>query len=660
MKKRLNKLLVIAALFCNLPGMASAQEERPDLIPEMTEIAVIPSTNRKLTESAGQFTSKDSAAIKAGAELIPLFGYDFFQFSISTMDLKTTGLIPDDYIVGPGDRLGIYLLGKAQEQFDVTVGVEGKIMIPTVGIIPVKDLQLSELRTRLNKHLEQFYSNFTLEVLVLTPKTIRVDVVGEVNAPGRYSLSSMNSVLDALLRARGLKYCGSLRNIEIYRDNSLHARVDIYDFLLNRSSKNRFYLQSGDRIHVPLVQARVAVNGEVRRPAYYELNPLKQETFSDAIAMAGGLTDYAYPVKIELSRVSESGARQVQYVNFTSADDSTKTDVILRNDDKIRVFSKLDLLDRVYVAIYGAVKRPGEYEWADNLYLSDLILKAGHFTRTAYRLQAEVAKIDPKTPAKTLVVDLSQLLKHPNGPADVRLEPDDKVFIREIPEWQVGPMAEVRGEVKFPGLYPINEDTTLLSQVIALAGGFTEKAFLREARLTRQNYRETRDREFERLKAMTRDEMSNNEYDYLVMKYNAEQRNQIVVDFKKLFIEKNAREDVLLRANDVITVPKLPDVVDVTGRVGQPGGVVYDKNENFKYYIRKAGGFTWDADKGRTKVIKANGQVLDDEDVKKLEPGDQIWVPRKPERNYWNILQQSVMVSAQIATIFLVIQNARN
>lgn len=648
----------MAALCFNLPGLVLAQEERANIIPETSEITVIPNTNRKSAE----FASPDSVVKKPGSENIPFFGYDFFQFSLSTLDLKTVGLIPDDYILGPGDRIGIYLLGKAQEQFDVTVGVEGKIMIPTVGIIAVQDMQLGQFRNRLNQILEQFYRNFTLEVLVLTPKTIRVDVVGEVNAPGRYALSSMNNVLDAILRARGPKYRGSLRNIEIYRDNARFTQVDIYDFLLNRDSRDRLYLRNGDRIHVPLVQARVTVTGEVRRPAHYELNPLRQETFADAIAMAGGLTDYANPDKIELSRVTASGTRMVQYQSYPPADanDSTKSAWLLKNDDHIRVFSKLDLLNRDIVAIYGAVKRPGEYEWAENLHLSDLLLKAGYFTRSAYRLQAEVAKIDPKTPSKILTVDLPRLFDEPNGSADVVLEPDDKVFIREIPEWQVGPMVEVKGEAKFPGFYPINEDTTRLSQVMAMAGGFTEKAFLREATLTRQHNRMATDREFERLKSMTRDEMSNHEYEYLVMKLNAEQRNQIVVDFRKLFVEKQGHEDVVLRANDIISIPKLPAVVDVTGRVGQPGGVVFENNASLKYYIHKAGGFAWDADKRRTKVIKANGQVLDDEDVKKLEPGDQIWVPRKPERNYWNILQQSVMVSAQIATIFLVIQNARN
>ncbi|MDZ7413210.1 MAG: SLBB domain-containing protein, partial [candidate division KSB1 bacterium] len=243
---------------------------------------------------------------------------------------------------------------------------------------------------------------------------------------------------------------------------------------------------------------------------------------------------------------------------------------------------------------------------------------------------------------------------------DVLLEEDDHVFVREIPKWQVGPTVEVRGEVMYPGIYAIVKDSTTLSQVMAKCGGFTDEALIREARLIRKSTPPLLDKEYERLKSMTRDQMTDLEYDYLVMKENSREIGRIVVDFYKLVVKHDLREDVVLEDGDVIEVPKAPVVVGVTGRVARPGGIVHVPRAKVGYYIAQAGGFAWDANKRKTKVIKVTGEVLDDEDVKELVPGDIIYVPRRRPRDYWGLFRDVMLVASQIATVALVIDNVVN
>ena len=217
---------------------------------------------------------------------------------------------------------------------------------------------------------------------------------------------------------------------------------------------------------------------------------------------------------------------------------------------------------------------------------------------------------------------------------------------------------EVKGEVNFPGIYAITKDSTTLSEIVDKAGGFTDEALIREASLIRQSVRNPIDKEFERLMNLTPDQMSKSEYQYLVMRQNSQDIGQVVVDFYKVCMLKNKTDDVILEDGDIITIPKAPRVVYVTGRVGKPGGVLFKPSENIKYYLNRAGGATWDAKVRGTKVTKITGQILDDEDVKKLEAGDIIWVPRKSDRDWWVLFSQTIAIIAQIATVYIVVDRS--
>lgn len=599
------------------------------------------------------------AQAQEGAPLRP-FGHDFFQQPATAGAAPQAFPLPPEYRLGPGDRVAVFLLGEEQKNFELTVNVEGKVYVPPAGVITVGGLTLTDFRALLDRRLAAFFSNYTLEVMLLEPKQVQVFVAGEVRQPGKYYLSALQTVYDAVKAAGGPTEKGSLRDVRVYRAGRFLQSVDLYQFLMRDEPIRELYLEMGDRVFVPIAQERVWIEGEVNRPAVFELRPGAEERLSDLIDLAGEFTDYAYLDRIEISRLLEDGSRELIYANYRHilAGDGAAENILLKSEDRVRVYSRLEQIQPEQVTILGEVRRPGRYTLEKNMRLWDLILKAGNLTRSAYLLEAQLARVDPLEAPQIVHIALGPDSAGLESKENPLLEADDQVFIRKIPEWRVGPLVEVRGEVMFPGFYPIVEDTTLLSEVLAQAGGPTEEALLSEARLLRKSTILASDPEYERLLKTPRDQMSDLEYDYLVMRANSQNIGQVVVDFRKLLAEGDPREDVTLRDGDIIEVPRAPGVVRVTGRVARAGGVVYEPGQGLKYYLTKAGGLTYDGDRRRIKVIKTSGEILDDEEVKQFEPGDTIWVPRKPDRNYWRFFRDTVTVAAQLATLYLVIDRA--
>jgi protein involved in polysaccharide export with SLBB domain len=602
--------------------------------------------------------SKEIAPAPAAKSLQP-YGYSFFQATgPSTTPTATAGAMTQDYLLGPGDQLLIHLGGKVQENFEAAVSADGKLYVPTVGVLAVQGLTFNQLQKKLQERLQGLYANYTLDVMLAVPKLVRVGVTGEVREPGQYTVTALSSVLDAVAQAKGPTDIGSLRDIQVFRGDSLVLQVDLYEYLLKPGRGSYGQLQSGDQVFIPICKKRVRVIGEVYRPAIYEIHPSRPEKLSQMLTLAGGLTDYAFLDKVEFSRSNDNGVRHVSYVSIPTLQSEPDQDLLLENDDQIQVFSRLDQVPLTKVSIWGEVNHPGEYEFEKNVRVSDLILKAGYLTRSAFMLKAQVAKVDPLQPTRTIDVDLQSVLQNHDPSQDILLDADDQVFIRREPDWEVGPTVEIRGQVKFPGMYAMIKDSTTLYMVLQRAGGFTQNALIGEAKLIRRRELPVEDKEFERLKSMTRDQMSELEYEYLVMKQNSANVNEIVVDFDKLVNKGDRTQDVKLMDGDVIVIPETPRVVLVTGCVGKPGGVVYREGAEMSYYISQAGGYSWDADGRRAKVIKVTGEIKDDEDVDNFLPGDRIWVPRQAEHDYWQIFRDIMMVAGQVATMYLVIHTA--
>lgn len=302
-------------------------------------------------------------------------------------------------------------------------------------------------------------------------------------------------------------------------------------------------------------------------------------------------------------------------------------------------------------SVRGAVGRPDDYEVVPGETVQDLIRLAGGTTPGADRTRVAVNRFsgDVESPTEGQIVDLD----HPAR--EIPARPGDQIFVFAQPQWHVRRTVDVRGEVRFPGLYVVNEGQETLKSIIERAGGFTQNASVHSAKLTRSIGVETVDPEFERLKSIDVADMNTDEYEYFKLKSRT-RPGLVVADFAALFEEGDLSEDVAIRRGDRIDVPTAVQSIDVAGQVASPGAVAFEEERPIKWYIEKAGGYGWRASKGKTRVIRAQtGEWVSAKNVKELQIGDTIWVPEKPERDYWEAFKEGLVLTGQVLTVYLVI-----
>jgi len=396
---------------------------------------------------------------------------------------------------------------------------------------------------------------------------------------------------------------------------------------------------------------KVSVTGAVKNPGIY--SAYANERISEIIEKAGKGLENSSTRNIILRR-KDSSEEKIDVLRFLKTGKDDRNPYALDGDI---IYIPLKDTSIYICGIYGAVKDPGEYEYFEGDSLLDLIGLAGGLTADADLSLAEIIRFSSDNKhTQTLKKDLNPLFTVDRREKDIYLLPDDRVFIRSIPEFREKKQVIIRGEVLYPGVYAINEGEIKLTDLIQMAGGFTENASLVEAEMIRAPGSQVMDLEYERLKKIPVADMKSYEYEYFKTK-SREKPGRVSIDFVRLFRGKDQKEDILLKDGDQIFIPKKSLVVKVSGNVVNRGFLTYEPGKDHLYYIRKAGGFSWRADKGKIKLIKGTtGEWM--KPNRNLEPGDIIWVPEKPERNYWNTFKDVLTVVGSLATIYLVIDNA--
>jgi len=402
---------------------------------------------------------------------------------------------------------------------------------------------------------------------------------------------------------------------------------------------------------VELRMVKVAVAGAINAPGIYSV--YANTRVSEVIDIAGRFLENSSRRNIILTRPDSSTA-VVDMFRFERIGDRSKNPYIF-GGDAIFVPTKEDNINTV--GIYGAVKSGGEFEYAFQDSILDLIRLAYGLTMDVDLLRGELIRFNPDhLTTSTIPIDLKALLMVNDPQENLPLLPDDRIFIRTVPKFHKKDQVRVQGEVYYPGVYNIEEDKTRLSEVVARAGGFTPHASLAEAEMIR-SYNVV-DPEFERLKNIPVADMTEPEYDYFRLR-SREKPGRIACNFEKLFLEGLDAYDVALKSGDVINIPPKSMVVNVSGSVINPGLVPYEPDKDYKYYIDRAGGFSWKARKNKILVIKGQtGERMKPSNRRKIDPGDTILVPEKPERNYWKFFKDTMLVLGNAATIYLVIQQA--
>ena len=300
------------------------------------------------------------------------------------------------------------------------------------------------------------------------------------------------------------------------------------------------------------------------------------------------------------------------------------------------------------VSIMGGVKYFGKYPYVENEDVKSLIDLAGGFTKKAREDSIEVIRYDDnRLTQKSYFYDLKDIESN-----RIILEKGDIVVVREHPLIYEDKVVIINGFVRTPGVYKIVDNVTTLHEIIEQAGGFLQEASLSDATLTRSIGIKEVDPEFERLKLIQRENMTDDEYDYLKSK-SRQRPGKIVVNFVKLFSNNDRSEDIVLRKGDIIDIPEAKNYIIILGQAVNPGKVPFNEKYSVDDYISIAGGFGWRALESDVRVIKVNtGEWVDADDVDQLEPGDTIWILEDPPPpKFWDIFTTSLTILGQVATV---------
>ncbi|MDE6082146.1 MAG: SLBB domain-containing protein, partial [Muribaculaceae bacterium] len=394
-----------------------------------------------------------------------IYGHKVFNSRALTFEPSDNLATPQNYRLGPGDEVLIDIWGASEDHLRQTISPEGSIMISQVGPVYLNGMTINDA----NKHIKNVFSQkyagvgdaeTDVQVTLGQVRTIQVDILGEVSTPGTFRMSPFSSVFHALYRAGGINDIGTLRNIQVIRNGKKIAGVDIYDYLFNGKSDGNIRLQEGDAIIVPPYEQLVNIDGNVKRPMYYEIKP--NETLNTLIGYAGGFTGDAYDGMVKLAR--QTGTEN-EYYNIETADfGSTR----LKDGDVITVGTILDRYTN-RVELKGAVYRPGLFAIGKDINtLSDLIKKADGLTEDAYTERVQIYREGPDLELQLISVNLKDVL---SGKAqDVELKRNDVVVISGIHELERRGEITIGGAVLRSGTYPYAENTTL-EDVIFKSGG---------------------------------------------------------------------------------------------------------------------------------------------------------------------------------------------
>ena len=699
------------------------------------------------------------------------FGYDFFKNSLqltSAIDAMPAGT---NYILGPGDVLNLNVWGSTNFRQELTVDRNGELTIPKVGTVKVWGLPFDKAQAAVRDAISRFFRNFEMSLTLGKLRSIQVYVVGEVEAPGNYPVSSLATVINALAAAGGPSRNGSLRGVKVTRGSQAVATVDLYDMFLSGDRNKDVQLQNGDTIFVPVIGPVAAVAGEVRRPAIYEM--IGRTTLSDVLKMAGGIAASGSLGRIQIERLESNSARIALDYNLKDGDpevtlgtvvlkdrdmvkvfpvqeatrqivalkgnvqqpgeyqlrqgmrltglipstqvllpesylDSVEItrmsppeyrrelitvslrralagnladNLLLQEQDTVKVFSRWDMEERPRVAVNGAVVNPGTYDYYPGMSVRDLVTAAGSAKRNAFLDQAELSRVvisGDKAQSTRLQLDLGKALAG-DGTHNLLLQSDDVLIVRGVTDWQdsTDSFVKLKGEVRFPGVYSVARGEKL-SSVIERSGGYTDKAYLRGARFTRRSVREMQQKRMDEIVVKSEKDILQKQAALASLSSSKEEleatktaldsllksvermksmkaEGRVVMRLSSIAEIKKSSYDLALEGGDELEIPPRPGVVSVLGQVYNPTSFVYLEGQAVDLYLQKSGGPVNDAETSEMYIIRADGTVFSRQQSSfgiqwseegrhwsigsflssPLEAGDTLVVPQKLERISW-------------------------
>jgi protein involved in polysaccharide export with SLBB domain len=489
--------------------------------------------------------------------------------------------IGPDYVLGAGDGLTINLWGGISQSFTRVIDREGKIALPEAGSLVVAGLTLQQARSNIGSALKQQYHNAQVDVTIGRLRTVRIYVVGDVQRPGAYDVSSLSTPLNAIYEAGGPTSVGSLRIVRHYRGQQLVREVDLYDFFLHGERMDDERLQAGDTLLIPPSGPQVAIFGMVKRPAIYELKA--SATLKDVLDNAGGVTVAAALNHITIDRIDPNKQRETVTLESSATDTPQATlaqiaSFAVKDGDRIHVAAILPYSERA-IYVEGHVARPGKLPYRDGMQLTDVIHSYQDLLPEPAAKGDIVRLIAPDFHPETIQFDLADALI---GNTSITLQPFDTIRIRGRYEVDA-PHVVIRGEVLRPGSYALSQDMTPM-KLVTMAGGFKRDALLTNADLA---------------------------------SYTVKNEEKVVTDRTEIPIGSEVFAHASLKSGDILTIHQLSGWNDIgasvilEGEVTYPGSYGLQEGEHLSSVLRRAGGLR--------DTAYAAGAVLIRTQVKELE-----------------------------------------
>ncbi|WP_411274019.1 SLBB domain-containing protein [Daejeonella sp.] len=616
-----------------------------------------------------------------------VYGYEFFNNPKLTFEPNIRIATPKNYVLGPDDEVIINVTGLNETTITRKITPDGTIQLPYAGLVYLNGLTVETAYNSIRNKLVRIYPTISsgqtkVDISLGNVRTIRVTIIGEVKQPGTYSISSLSTLFNALYLSQGPSQNGSLRNIELIRNNRVVRTVDFYSFLQQGLLTDNVSLHDQDVIRFPVYKKRVAIAGAVKRPSTYELSAA--ETLQDLINYAGGLADQAYRSAAKVSQYGEKerSVRDVpsglfdRYVPLNA--DSVYFEAILNR-----------FTNRVVIA--GAVYRPGLFELTPGLSLIQLIEKADGLRDDAFLTRGFIKRTNSNLQKEIVSFDLSKIKN--GSDRDILLAREDSVVILSSNDLKEERKVTIDGLVQNPGIYTFRQGMTI-QDIIGIAGGFSTAAAKQRVEISRILKDESNVVANQLVKTYTleldsalygintepfllepldyiyiprlvnyraigtvsitgevlfpgdysiqkRDETANEIISraggltpYGVLQYAQIYRNGIRIEENLTAADNSKADALIIMAGDSIVIPRQNLYVEVKGAVNTPQLLRYSRS-GFKYYINAAGGITQSAKLKSAYIQYPNGinrpikHFLFFRIYPKVEPGSTITVPEK-------------------------------
>ena len=695
----------------------------------------------------------DSISTRQKAEK-DIFGRNIFNNKNLTFAPSQNLATPANYKLGPGDEVIIDIWGANENTIRQTISPDGYISVENLGLVFLNGKTIKEADNYLRKELNKIYSGITeenptseIKVTLGQIRTIQINVMGEVELPGTYALSSLSTVFHALYKAGGVNELGSLRNIQLMRNGQKVATVDVYEFMLKGKTLSDIRLQEGDVIIVPPYELLTHIEGKVKRPMYYEMKTgetvkslieyagnftgdaytknvritrqngrefqiytvddidysvfklmdgdsltvsamLKRyenkleikgavfrpgiyqysgqlNTIKQLVAKAEGVTGDAFMGRAVLHREREDLTKEIIQVDLKGILNGTKPDIALQRNDELYIPSIHDLQDIGTISIFGEVARPGEFPFAENATLEDMIIQAGGLKESASTVRVDVSRRIKNSKGTETPNEIGEMFHFAlkegfviDGEPGFKLKPYDQIFVRKSPAYQPQINVKVNGEILYEGTYALTQKTERLSDLVQKAGGVTPYAYIKGARLVRRINAEERMRMQSVLDMAENTAEGSDSID--LKKLDLGNVYYVGIDLEKALAKPKSDADLVLREGDELIIPEFNNTVKISGAVMYPNTVSYANNKSLSYYIEQAGGYGNRAKKSKAYIVYMNGQVKKARSHSSsiIEPGCEIIVPSKEKNPHklQNILSIAT-TSASLATMIASIAN---